>query len=128
MLIRIIAELQCLVVEISCIVLYSYLRERVRSPRSVATVDLEYIANFGTGDCVNVAKFKTTIYTHAQNELAGELSNSGKIQVMAGVSCRKTAYSNDLRWRMVWQKKFYDQDSCKSQCSPVNCVKSDQAV
>ena len=32
-----------------------------------------------TGDCVNVAKFKTTIYTHAQNELAGELSNSGKI-------------------------------------------------
>ena len=53
MLIKIIAELQRLVVEISCIVsilLYSYLRVRARSPRSVATVDLRgcrIITNFG---------------------------------------------------------------------------------
>ena len=39
-----------------------------------------------------------------------------KFKIMAGVSCepgRRQAYSNDLRWRMVWQREVlgykYDQ-------------------
>ena len=64
---------------------------------------------------MNLAKFNPTpkelTYACAlhYNQMAHDTFETAvKYKIMAGVSCepgRKQAYSNDLRWRMVWQRE-----------------------
>ena len=67
----------------------------------VAIVDLDKYRGLRER-CKNRNPWTTTQTTHAQT--IKFKSRAG----MAGISCepgRKKAYSNDLRWRMVWQRE-----------------------
>ena len=68
---------------------------------------------------MNVAKMYTEL-TYLRMRTALQSTDTSetavKFKIMAGVSCepgRRQAYSNDLRWRMVWQREVlgykYDQ-------------------